>query len=238
MESPNTMLFELQDIVNVVAIAKRYSITTILENTYSTPLYQHPIAMGVDIVVHTATKYLSGHSDVVAGVVCSSSSRIQQLFHHELLTLGTIISPTDAWLFIRGLRTLEVRMERISSSAKKVIHFLENHAAIEQVIYPFSPLNPQLKLAKKQMSGMGGLFSVLLKTKEVSKIESFCNALKIFSIAVSWGGYESLVFPVCASYYSTDHYTGALPINLVRLYVALEDPQLLIDDLSSALEML
>jgi cystathionine beta-lyase/cystathionine gamma-synthase len=239
LESPNTMLFEVQDIESVCKLAKGKSITTIIENTYSTPLYQQPLLMGVDIVVHTATKYLSGHSDVVAGVICSSRTRIEHIFHHDFLTLGAIISPNDAWLFLRGLRTLEIRMDRISESAKEVIHFLENHDCVEQVIYPFSPNNPQLSLVKKQMKGMGGLFSVILKTKEVKKIEAFCNSLKMFHLAVSWGGYESLVFPVCASYYSLEEkYVGALPINLVRLYVALEDPKVLIEDLAQGLNML
>jgi cystathionine beta-lyase/cystathionine gamma-synthase len=237
MESPNTMLFELQDIEAICTWAKSLGITTVVENTYCTPLYQNPIKFGADIVVHTATKYLSGHSDVVAGVICSSSQRIKQIFANEFLTLGAIISPNDAWLFIRGLRTLEIRMERISNSAKKVIEFLQNHPKVMQVIYPFSPQNHQLELAQKQMIGMGGLFSFTLKSKEISQIELFCNTLKVFSLAVSWGGYESLVFPVCASYYSSeDLYNHAFPINLIRLYVGLEDPNALIEDLKFAFD--
>lgn len=239
MESPNTMLFELQDIEEVSKLAKSKGITTIIENTYCTPLYQRPIEYGVDIVVHTATKYLSGHSDVVAGVICTSRERIAQIFANQLLAFGPIVSPNDAWLIIRGLRTLEIRLERISNSAKQVIGFLENHPKVSCVHYPFSTQSPQLDLAKKQMKGMGGLFSFELKTKDVSQIELFCNSLKFFSLAVSWGGYESLVFPVCASYYACDKgRDNAFPINLIRLYVALEDPNLLIDDLASALMLI
>jgi len=239
LESPNTMLFEVQDLEAVSKLAKAHQIATIVENTYCTPLYQQPLALGIDIVVHTATKYLSGHSDVVAGVICGSSERIARIFAHEFLTLGTIISPNDAWLFMRGLRTLEIRMERISASTQKVIGYLEQHPAVAQVIYPFSPSNPQLPLVKKQMKAMGGLFSIILKTTNIQEIETFCNTLKLFNIAVSWGGYESLVFPACASNCTSDgKYSGTLPINLVRLYVGLENPGDLIEDLEKALALI
>jgi len=237
LESPTTMLFELQDIEAVCNLAKQNSITTILENTYASPLYQQPVKMGVDVVVHTASKYLSGHSDVIAGVICASEAMIRKIFATEFLTFGTILSPNDAWLFMRGLRTLEIRLERISKSTKKVISFLEAHEKVEKVIYPFSPNNAQLDLAKKQMTGMGGLFSFLLKTNDVEEIEAFCNRMRLFNIAVSWGGYESLILPVCATVYTEKQKSTDLPINLIRLYVGLENPDDLIADLQQSLEL-
>lgn len=237
LESPTTMLFELQDIEVVCNLAKQNSITTILENTYASPLYQQPVKMGVDVVVHTASKYLSGHSDVIAGVICASEAMIRKIFATEFLTFGTILSPNDAWLFMRGLRTLEIRLERISKSTKKVISFLETHEKVEKVIYPFSPNNAQLDLAKKQMTGMGGLFSFLLKTNDVEEIEAFCNRMRLFNIAVSWGGYESLILPVCATVYTENQKSTDLPINLIRLYVGLENPDDLIADLQQSLEL-
>jgi len=234
LESPNTMTFELQDIKAVAEFAKKNKLISIIDNSYSTPLYQQPIKMGIDIVVHSATKYIGGHSDVVAGVICSSLKIIEKIFKEEFLTLGGIIAPFNAWLLLRGLRTMPVRMERISASTLEIVRFLEKHPKVEKVIYPFSTSNPQKELAKKQMIRGNGLVSILLKTTDMKKIEAFCNHLKYFHIAVSWGGYESLVFPVC-SYMKKEDKSG-IPFNLVRLSIGLEEPEVLIADLDHALK--
>ncbi|MEO6883624.1 MAG: aminotransferase class I/II-fold pyridoxal phosphate-dependent enzyme [Bacteroidia bacterium] len=233
LESPNSLTFELQDIEAISKIAKQKNITTILDNSYSSPLQQSPIKMGIDLVIHSASKYLNGHSDVVAGVVCGSSERIKKMFGEEFMNIGGIISPHDAWLMIRGLRTLEIRVNRTSESTAQVVEFLENHPKIEKIFYPFSKNNPQLALAKKQMKKATGLFSVQIKTKNSSDIDTFCDSLKHFLMATSWGGYESLVFPICAMPKAK---AGELPFNLVRIYIGLEDPNLLISDLKQALE--
>ena len=178
LESPNSITFEMQDIPAVVAIAREHQITTVIDNSYASPINQNPIEMGVDIVMHSASKYLGGHSDLVAGVLCSSRERCEKIFDTQFMNLGGIIGPQDAWLMLRGLRTLPLRMERIAQTAPKVVEFLENHPLVEKVYYPFSPSNPQYELAKKQMKKPAGQFSVLLKADKIEQVDRFCDGLK------------------------------------------------------------
>ncbi len=234
LESPNSLTFEMQDIAAVCALAKKKNITVICDNSYSSPLSQSPIALGADIVVHSASKYLNGHSDIVAGVLCASKERIDSLFAKEFMTLGAIISPHDAWLMIRGLRTLELRVDRSSESAQKVAEYLEKHPKIDKIFYPFLPSDPQYALAKKQMKRGGGLLSIVIKAEKTEQVERFCDNLKRFLLACSWGSYESLAFPLCALK-GSQSYDKPLPWNLVRLYIGLEDADLLIADLDQAL---
>jgi cystathionine beta-lyase len=233
LESPNTMTFEMQDISAVVKLAKKNNITTIIDNSYSTPLCQQPVKMGVDIVVHSATKYIGGHSDAVAGVLCTSTQMADKIFRNDFLTLGGIISPFNAWLLLRGLRTLPIRMEKVSATTQKIIAFLKEHPAIDKIYYPYDKSNKQFDIAEKQMSSGSGLFSIQLKTKNVEAIERFCESLKYFQIAVSWGGYESLIFPVCA--YIEREEASDLPVNILRISVGLEDADALINDLNEGL---
>jgi cystathionine beta-lyase/cystathionine gamma-synthase len=235
LESPNSLTFEMQDIEAVTRFAKSKNITTIIDNSYSSPINQTPIDMGVDIVLHSATKYLNGHSDVLAGVVCGSKERIMKMMAEEYMTIGSIISAQDAALILRGLRTLELRVNRSSESTKKIINFLEKHPKIKEVKFPFSSKNPQLHLAKKQMKQGGGLFSIILNAENVEQVENFCNSLKRFLMATSWGGYESLIFPTCALGASKS-FENPLPWNFVRVYIGLEDSDLLIEDLKQALD--
>lgn len=236
LESPNSLTFEMQDISAVVKIAKEKNIVTMIDNSYNTPINQNPIKLGVDVVLHSASKYLNGHSDVVAGVVCSTHARILKMMSIEYMTLGAIISPHDAWLMMRGLRTLELRVLRSSESAKKIVEFLEMHPKIEKVIYPFSKSHPQLEIAKKQMKRGGGLLTIIIKAKDEEQVEAFCDSLKAFLLATSWGGHESLVFPMCALAQSRSFENKPMPWNMVRLYIGLEDADFLIDDLKQALD--
>ncbi|MEK7432878.1 MAG: PLP-dependent aspartate aminotransferase family protein, partial [Cyanobacteriota bacterium] len=137
METPNSFTFELQDIEEICKIAKKNNIITIVDNSYSSFLNQKPIKLGADIVIYSASKYIGGHSDVVAGIICSSKKMIEQIFYNKYMNFGNIISPNDSWLLIRGLRTLEMRLERVSKTALKVIEFLKNHEKVEKIIYPF-----------------------------------------------------------------------------------------------------
>jgi len=235
LESPNSLTFEMQDIPAVVSIAKKSNITTIIDNSYNSPINQNPIEMGVDLVLHSATKYINGHSDVVCGVVCGSHDRIMKMMAEEYMTIGSCISPQDAGLILRGLRTIELRVNQSARSAQKVSDFLEKHPKIEKLHYPFCSTNPQLGLAQKQMKQGGGLLTIEIKAKDVAGVESFCNSLKRFTMATSWGGYESLIFPLCALAASKS-FENPLPWNMVRLYVGLEDADLLIRDLTQALE--
>lgn len=237
LESPNSLTFELQNISDIAALAKKKNITTIIDNSYSTPINQNPIEMGIDMVVHSGSKYINGHSDVVCGVVCSTKERIMKLFAEEYMTIGSIISPHEAGLILRGLRTLELRVNQSAKGGMKAAEFLENHPKIKKLNYPFATKNSQLSWAKKQMKQGGGLLSVVLDAKDIHGVERFCNALKYFTMATSWGGYESLLFPMCALQNSKSFDTP-LPWNLVRIYIGLEDPEVLIEDLKQALEKL
>lgn len=236
LESPNSITFELQDIEAVVAIAKQHNLVTIIDNSYCSPLFQQPIAMGVDLVTHSASKYLNGHSDIVAGVLCGNREMIRAIFESEYMTLGGIISPHDAWLMIRGLRTLPLRMNHVSQSTQKVVDYLEQHPKIEKVYYPFAKSFPQYELAQKQMKAATGLFSIQIKATTIEEVEHFCNRLQCFLLACSWGGHESLIFPMCVLYQSQNYSSTELPWNLVRVCIGLEETDVLIKDLEQALE--
>ena len=198
-----------------------------------------PVAdrVGIDMVAHSATKYLNGHSDVVAGALCGSEKIMREVFRGPFMTFGAVLSPHDAWLMIRGLRTLPIRMQRIAQTAQQVLAFVEGHSRVERVYYPTAASNAQFKLAQDQMRGASGLMTLQLRVDDVAGVERFCNALQRFLMTVSWGGYESLLFPVCAVHPATAPIAsgGSLPLNLVRLSIGLEEPDVLIADLQQAL---
>jgi cystathionine beta-lyase/cystathionine gamma-synthase len=237
LESPNSMTFEQQDIAAVAALAKARGIRTLCDNSYATPLNQSPLALGIDLVAHSATKYLNGHSDVVAGALCGSHALIRDIFRGPFMTLGAILAPHDAWLMIRGLRTLQLRMQRIAATTTDVLAFLEAHPKVRRVYSPRATGNPQLGLTARQLHGASGLLTLELDAADVADVERFCDSLKRFLMTVSWGGYESLLFPVAAVHPADSPLTspGALPLSLVRLSIGLEEPDVLIRDLDEAL---
>lgn len=236
LESPNTFSFDVQDLAAVSSIAKTHGILTMIDNSYCSPLYQQPIAYGIDLVAQSATKYLAGHSDVVAGVVTGKKEVLEKIFNNEYLNIGAALAPQNAWLLLRGLRTIEIRLEKISETADQVIAYLNQHPKIEKVLHPFSAGNRDLELARKQMKKCGGLFSIALKNSQLDKIETFCNSLKHILMAVSWGGYESLIIPACAGLSKAEFDTNNKRHTLIRIYVGLEDPAYIIADLEQALE--
>ncbi|TKC08103.1 aminotransferase class I/II-fold pyridoxal phosphate-dependent enzyme [Pedobacter polaris] len=235
LESPNTFSFDVQDLEAVAKIAKGKGILTMIDNSYCSPLYQQPIAYGIDLVAQSATKYLAGHSDVVAGVLTGKKDLLEKIFNKEYLNIGAALAPQNAWLLLRGLRTLPIRLEKISETADKVIAYLNSHSKIEKVLHPFSKDNKDLVLAKKQMKKCGGLFSIVLKDSKLTKIETFCNGLKHILMAVSWGGYESLIIPACAGISKTDFDAANNRHVLIRIYVGLEEAEYIIADLEQAL---
>ncbi len=235
LESPNTLTYELQDLEAVVELAKRKGILTMIDNSYCSPLNQQPYTMGIDLVAQTASKFIGGHSDVVAGVVTGSRVMIKKIFDGEFLNLGGNISPLNAWLLIRGLRTIQLRLERICKSTRKIVDYLSAHPKIEKVLFPFHPSFPQYELAKRQMKDAGGLFSIILKATSAAEIEKVCHSLNHFLLAVSWGGHESLVFPAIAGFHTKDFDVSNPQHRLIRFYVGLEDPDYLIADLKQAL---
>ncbi len=238
LESPNTMTFDLQDLSACAALAKALGLVTIIDNSYCSPFYQNPAAFGIDIVVHSATKYLNGHSDVVAGVLCASKAMTKKLFESELMTLGGILAPHDAALVIRGLRTLPLRLQRSHDSTVALIEKLEKHPKVERIWYPFHHSFPQLELARRQMRGCGGLFSVQFKADSEAAMEAFVHRIERFLMAVSWGGHESLMMPTIGFYHIPGRTNPPMPYTFVRFYIGLEDPEWLWEDLERAMEML
>ena len=236
LESPNSWDFALQPIAEVAALAKKHQITTLIDNSYCTPLYQRPIEMGIDMAMQTATKYIGGHSDTLGGVLSGSGAAIRKIFDSELMTLGSGIQPFNAWMLIRGLRTLPARLERIHHTTEKVIQFLLQRPEVERIIFPLHPSFPQYELAKQQMRGGAGLMTMVLATRERENIVRFCESLQHIMMAVSWGGHESLVIPKCAGIPKAEFNGDDQEHRYVRLYCGLEEPDYLINDLQQAFD--
>lgn len=234
LESPNSWNFELQDLAAIAAIAKERGIITICDNSYSTPLYQQPAKLGIDLVLQSATKYIGGHSDVVAGVLSGSRQMMEKIFNSEYLNIGSGIQPFNAWLLIRGLRTLPARLERISRSTQIILEYLKQQPKVEAVYFPFDPDFPQYELAKKQMRDACGLLSFRLKAGKLEQVERFCETLRHFFMAVSWGGHESLVLPRCAGMKPEEFDASNQEHRMIRMYIGLEEPEYLIKDLDAA----
>lgn len=235
LESPSTFLFELQDLAAVSALAREKGLLTLIDNSCASPVFQNPSEFGIDIVLHSATKYIGGHSDTVGGILCASREMIQKIHIAGLMMLGGIISPWNAWLLLRSLRTLPLRMERISNSTAQILKFLCQRPEIEKVYYPFLESNPQFDLASRQMKKGAGLFTLALKTDHIHQVAEFCESLHHFLLAVSWGGHESLVLPVFTTFKTLDKAELNPHFKLVRLYIGLDNPELLIKDLEQAL---
>lgn len=240
LESPNSLTFEQQDLAAVAGLARARGIRTLCDNSHATPLSQSPLALGIDLVAHSATKYLNGHSDVVAGALCGSAELIKAVFRGPYMTLGAILAPHDAWLMVRGLRTLPLRMERIAATTLRVREFLERHPRVRRVHSPHAAGNPQLGLTTRQLRGASGLLTVQLDAADVAAVERFCDGLRRFLMTVSWGGYESLAFPVCAVHAAGApmHPATGASLDMVRLSIGLEDADLLIADLDAALALI
>lgn len=232
MESPGTMLFRTLDVEAVAAVASEHGALTCLDNSWATPLLQKPIELGVDVVVHSATKYLSGHSDILAGAVVSTEERMEQIFYRAFLLNGGLLAPFDAWLLHRGLRTLPARLRQHEEDALTVARFLRGHPAVRRVHHPaFSDDGP----AEGQLRGYSGLFAFELARDDFESVAAVIDRLRRFRVGVSWGGVESLV--ISPQRPSDGSYLAALglPHGLIRLSVGLEGAPLLIEDLESAL---
>lgn len=239
LETPNSLTFELQDLAAVAQLAQARGIRTLCDNSYASPLNQSPVALGIDLVAHSATKYLNGHSDVVAGALCGPQAFLREVFKGPFMTFGATLSPHDAWLILRGLRTLRLRVERSGTSAMKIAQWLQAHPKVERVWYPHLPSHPQYELARRQMCTAGGLLSFAPRCTDTGAVEYFCDAVQRFLLSVSWGGYESLLCPTAAFLpFGTKVEAGAkeaAPPNLIRLSIGLEEPDVLIADLEQAL---
>jgi cystathionine beta-lyase/cystathionine gamma-synthase len=238
LESPNSWDYALQDLKAVAELAKAENIVTICDNSYCTPLYQQPVLLGIDLVLQSATKYIGGHSDTVAGVLCGSNEMIKRIFNNEYMNIGSGIQPFNAWLLIRGLRTLPARLERITKSTYQIVDFLKQHPKVEAVIFPFDHDFPQYELAKKQMKDACGLLTFVIKAENLQQIEMFCEKLKHIFMAVSWGGHESLIIPKCAGMPKADFDVNNKEHRMLRLYCGLEEADYLIRDMEQAFDFL
>lgn len=238
LESPNSWNFSIQPIGAIAGLARARGIVTLIDNSYCTPLFQQPIAMGIDMSMQTATKYIGGHSDTLGGVLSGSHAIMEKIFNSEYLNIGSGIQPFNAWLLIRGLRTLPARIERITRSTAEIVSYLKQHPAIEFLLFPLDERFPQYELAKQQMKGACGLFTFVLKDSRRESIVRFCESLQHIMMAVSWGGHESLVIPKCAGIPPADYDPGNPEHRYIRMYVGLEEASYLVADLEQALQKL
>ncbi|MFN4034072.1 MAG: trans-sulfuration enzyme family protein [Fimbriimonadales bacterium] len=233
LESPSSIYFRLQDLRAVSALARARGVITLCDNSWATPLYQTPHALGVDIVLHSASKYLGGHSDLLAGVAAGRREHLQRVAQTREL-LGGILDPFGGWLLLRGLRTLPIRMERAHRNGLLVAEWLAAQPQVAQVNHPGLPQHPQHALAKAQMRGYGSLFSFLTHPIEEAQAYAFTERLRLFRFGCSWGGYESLLLGWAQPPPDTQ---GKTPW-LFRIYVGLENPDDLIRDLQDAIDAL
>jgi len=245
-ESPGTMLFRVADLAAVAALARDRGITAAIDNTWTTPLLQKPLTLGFEVAMHTATKYLGGHSDVVAGVVVTDRERMQRIFHRAYLLQGGILPPLDAWLLLRGMRTLPARLREHEATGLAVAEFLRDHPKVAAVHHPAFTADPEL--SARQMTGYSGVFSFQLRegaeagpgpdgaARAHGAVERFTDSLDCFRIGVSWGGVESLVISPQRKDNAASLERHGLPPGLVRLSVGLEGAETLVDDVARALE--
>lgn len=237
LESPNSWTYEVQDVRRVAMLAKIKGIYTIIDNTYCSPYWFRPIEWGIDLAMQTATKFISGHSDTLGGVITGSKELIRKIFELEYMTLGSGIQPFNAWLLLRGLRTYTLRLEKSFQSAQVIMNWMEQLPVVQKILFPLRSDFPQYDLVKTQFSGCAGMFSfVWKKGVNLQQIEMFCDALEHFSMAVSWGGHESLILPKAAGIPAEQFNENETEHRMMRLYVGLEDPQWLISDLQQALQ--
>ena len=239
VETPSNPLLKVTDLAHLAALAKPRGILTVCDNTFASPYLQRPLEMGFDIVVHSITKYINGHSDAVGGaVVIGDDSRLKEQLEHMQNAIGSIMDPFTSFLALRGVKTLPLRMERHCANALKIAHWLDAHPKTEQVIYPGLPKHPQHALAAQQMKGFGGMISAYLKT-DLAGTRRFLERCHLFTLAESLGGVESLIgHPGLMSHASLPPERRAelkLTDNLVRLSVGIEDADDLIADLDRAL---
>lgn len=239
IETPSNPMLKLVDIAAMVRIAKQHGIITVVDNTFATPYNQRPLELGVDMVMHSATKYLNGHSDMVGGIaVVGDNTELAEKMTFLQNAIGAIAGPFDSYLALRGVKTLALRMRHHNAAALQIAQWLNHHPAVEQVIYPGLPSHPQHQLAKQQMTGFGGMISILLKG-DLAKARRFLENIEIFALAESLGGVESLIeHPAIMTHASIPKENreklGILD-NFVRISVGIEDVNDLIKALDKAL---
>ncbi|OIK17040.1 cystathionine gamma-synthase [Bacillus sp. MUM 116] len=238
LETPTNPLLKVTDIDAASKLAKEHNLLTIVDNTFSTPYWQNPLELGADIVLHSATKYIGGHSDVVAGLVVVKDDQLAQDLHFVQNSTGGILGPQDSWLLIRGIKTLGIRMEETEANTTKIVEFLLSHPKVNKVYYPGLETHPNHSIAKKQARGFGGMVSFDVGSEE--NADKLLSKVKYFTLAESLGAVESLIsVPARMTHASIPAERRAelgIVDGLVRISVGLEDVEDLIEDLQQALE--
>ncbi len=238
LESPTNPLLKISDIKAVCEIAKKHNLLVVVDNTFMSPYFQNPLVLGADIVMHSTTKYINGHSDVVGGIVVTNNEEIAEKLHFLQNSIGAVPGPWDCWLVMRGIKTLHVRMRQHGKSAMRIAKWLEEHPKVERVVYPGLESHPQHEIAKEQMSGFGGMITFFVKGG-LPVARTMLEKVKIFALAESLGGVESLIeHPAIMTHASVPAEIRAeLGISdaLVRLSVGIEDIDDLLADLEQAL---
>ena len=237
LESPASMHFRGMDLRAIAEVAHKHGVKTYIDNTNASPIFQKPLDLGIDIVMHSTSKYISGHSDAIGGVLVTKDDELNKIFVEDIREhVGGIMGPMEAYLTIRGLRTLEIRMQQHYKTGLAVAEYLEKHPKVWEVYYSGLPTHPQAEVFARQQTGHGGLMSFRLMAETVEEARAFINRLKIFGKGGSWGSYESLVqMPFHGVGQEDMDMMGADP-RLIRIYCGLEGADNLIADLEQALE--
>jgi len=237
IETPSNPLLKIIDIQRVAQIAREHGLLLAVDNTFATPYLQQPLSLGADIIVHSTTKYLGGHSDIIGGGVVVSEQKLYERLSFFQNAVGAVPGPLDCWLALRGVKTLALRMERHCENALKIAHYLKSHPQVAQVHYPGLPSHPQHELAKKQMRGFGGMISFELQG-DLKKAEKFIRSTRFFSLAESLGGVESLIcHPATMTHASIpreERLKAGFKDELIRISVGVENVEDLIQDLENA----
>ena len=232
-ESPSSQKFEMLDLKQISNFARKRNIYTVIDNTWSTPLFQNPLNHGIDVVIHSCSKYIGGHSDIVGGIVVANKEIVKTIDEYGAVLLGASLSPHDAWLAIRGLRTLPIRMKSQQETIIKVLDCLKNDSRIKKIYHPYIQ---QKELASTYLNGYSSLFGMVLDNATPQIIERFVNHLHVLSLAYSWGGFESLILPAFKGNNEEEMKKRGLDLGHFRVYLGLEDSNLLINDILSALD--
>ena len=239
VETPTNPMMNIVDIEEMAKVAKKANALLAVDNTFATPYLQNPLDLGADIVMHSATKYLGGHSDVVMGALVTSNDAIAKEMYRIQNSSGAVTAPMDSFLVLRGIKTLHIRMQRHCENGEKIAHFLKTHPKIENVYWPGFETHPNHEIAKKQMNGFGGMISFSLKGNKLEDAHEIVKRVELFALAESLGGVESLIgHPASMTHASipkVEREKSGIVDSLIRLSVGIEDVEDLIDDLKQAL---